>query len=174
MQTFFQPVYKNYWLKYNHIFLIYANRQAHIIDSIRFPQIVQVQTIYKLVPTIVILCEHIHQNIVRFEIRILKIGKYFRNVRFECFLFFLYVFIALRTFRNCSCLYFRELSNNQSSASTVVSGSANASISSHQHQHAIIPSTSPLSQYTSNGDVQILTTTPPRNLSNPQIQQQGE
>ena len=64
--------------------------------------------------------------------------------------------------------YFREVSTNQSSASTVVSGGSSAS------QHQIMPATSPLSQFATNGEVQKLrTTTPPHNLSNPQTQQRG-
>lgn len=71
------------------------------------------------------------------------------------------------------CPFCREVTNSQSSVSMVVSGSSSGS--SHQHQHPIMPSTSPLSQYTPNGEVQkIRTTTPPHNLSNPQTQQRGE
>lgn len=70
------------------------------------------------------------------------------------------------------CVYFREVSTNQSSASTVVSG---GSSSTSQHQHQIMPATSPLSQFTTNGEVQKLrTTTPPHNLSNSQTQQRGK
>lgn len=66
--------------------------------------------------------------------------------------------------------YFREISTNQSSASTVVSGGSSVS----QHQHQIMPSTSPLSQFATNGEVQKLrTTTSPHNLSNSQTQQRG-
>lgn len=69
------------------------------------------------------------------------------------------------------CEYSRDVSTNQSSASTVVSGGSSAS----QHQHQIMPATSPLSQFTTNGEVQKLrTTTPPHNLSNQQTQQRGK
>lgn len=66
---------------------------------------------------------------------------------------------------------FREVSTNHSSASTVVSGCSSAT----QHQNHHMPASSPLSQFTPNGEVQKLkTTTPPHNLSNPQTQQRGK
>lgn len=62
------------------------------------------------------------------------------------------------------------MSTNHTSTSTVVLSSSSVS----QHQHQNMPATSPLSQFTPNGEVQKLrTTTPPQNLSNLQSQQRG-
>lgn len=80
MPIFFQREYKNCWLKFNRIFSICVNNPVAIIDNIRFQQTVKVQTIFKVVPTI-ILCSLIRRNIVRFGIHNLKIGRFWNDSR---------------------------------------------------------------------------------------------
>lgn len=172
MQTSFHLAFKNYWPPFSQISLTCVNHPAAIIGVIHCQQTVQVQIICKVVPTKAAIFALIRQNIVQFGIHISKIGKLSPKKPINPH--WLFQTFVTHNFRRLFYFWgsghFREVSNNQSSVSTVVSGSSSGS----QNQHPIIPATSPLSQYTTNGDVQKLrTTTPPHNLSNSQNQQRG-
>lgn len=168
MPTCFHLVCKNFYLQFNRICLICVNSSKPVIIGIvRCQETVRVQIICNHVPTKVVICARTHRNKAQLGIHILKIGNYFHNESVSS--------------KNSNWLIvwnvvvkFREVTPNQSSVvSTVVSGSSGSS--QQQHQHQILSSASPLSQFITNGEVQNLrTTTPPHNLSNPQTQQRGQ